>query len=131
MHGLKPKDFDYSILKKVLKEVNKHASDKQHVVLISTVLPGTIREQLLPLVPRCTFIYNPYLIAMGTVKEDFKSPEMVLIGTENGLDKETKLVRNLLTFYIRCTDLGGIENTDNESTLLDEMEFYKFVLRNL
>ena len=65
-------------------------------------------------------MYNPYLIAMGTVKEDFKSPEMVLVGTENGLDKETKLVRNLLTFYIRCTDLGGIENTDNESALLDE-----------
>lgn len=117
---LKPKDFDYTILKKVLKEVNKYASDKQHVVLISTVLPGTIREQLIPLVPKCTFMYNPYLIAMGTVKEDFKSPEMVLVGTENGLDKESKLVRNLLTFYIRCTDLGGIENTDNNSALLDE-----------
>ncbi len=97
---LEPKDFDYTILKEVLTEVNKYASSHQQVVLISTVLPGTIREQLLPLVPNCTLIYNPYLIAMGTVKDDFRNPEMIMIGTENGLSTDNILFRSLLQIYL-------------------------------
>ena len=100
---LEPKDFDYSIVKEVLTEINKHASSHQHVVLISTVLPGTIREQLLPLVPKCTFFYNPYLIAMGTVKEDFRNPEMIMIGTENGVSSEDVILKSLRRFYLTCT----------------------------
>ena len=109
---LEPKDFDYTILKEVLIEVNKYASSHQQVVLISTVLPGTIREQLLPLVPNCTLIYNPYLIAMGTVKEDFKNPEMIMIGTENGLSTDNILFKSLLRLYLSCTE---IINDDNKS----------------
>ena len=97
---LEPKDFDYTILKKVLTEVNKYASSHQQVVLISTVLPGTIREQLLPLVPKCTFIYNPYLIAMGTVKEDFRNPEMIMIGTENGVSSTDNILFKSLRNFI-------------------------------
>ena len=102
---LEPKDFDYSIVKEVLTEVNKYASFNQQIILISTVLPGTIREQLLPLVPNCTLIYNPYLIAMGTVKEDFKNPEMIMVGTENGLTVDNILFRSLLKFYCSCVDM--------------------------
>src|SRR6056300_1424242 len=36
---LPPKDFDYTIVQNVLKEVNKYATREQLVVLISTVLP--------------------------------------------------------------------------------------------
>jgi hypothetical protein len=53
-------------------------------VLISTVLPGTIRKEFIPLCTNFRFIYNPYLIAMGTVKEDMIKPEMIIIGTEDG-----------------------------------------------
>ena len=81
---LKPKDFDYSIVKSVLKEINKHTTKEQLVVLISTVLPGTTRREFIPLVENYRFIYNPYLIAMGTVKEDMVKPEMIIIGTEDG-----------------------------------------------
>ena len=102
---LEPKDFDYTILKKVLSEVNKYASSNKQVVLISTVLPGTIREQLLSLVPNCTFFYNPYLIAMGTVKEDFRKPEMIMIGTENGLSIDDVIFKSLLRFYLSCTHI--------------------------
>ena len=62
------KDFDYTIVKNILQEVNKHVNKKQIVVLISTVLPGTVRRELRPLISNARFIYNPYLIAMGTVK---------------------------------------------------------------
>jgi UDPglucose 6-dehydrogenase len=81
---LEPKDFDYSIVKSVLKEINKHTTKEQLVVLISTVLPGTTRREFIPLVENYRFIYNPYLIAMGTVKQDMVKPEMIIIGTEDG-----------------------------------------------
>jgi UDPglucose 6-dehydrogenase len=81
---LEPKDFDYSIVKSVLKEINEYTTKEQLVVLISTVLPGTTRREFIPLVKNYRFIYNPYLIAMGTVKEDMVRPEMLIIGTEDG-----------------------------------------------
>jgi UDPglucose 6-dehydrogenase len=81
---LEPKDFDYSIVKSVLEEINQYTTKEQLVVLISTVLPGTTRREFIPLVKNYRFIYNPYLIAMGTVKEDMVKPEMLIIGTEDG-----------------------------------------------
>jgi UDPglucose 6-dehydrogenase len=81
---LEPKDFDYSIVKSVLQKINQYTTKEQLVVLISTVLPGTTRREFVPLVKNYRFIYNPYLIAMGTVKEDMVRPEMLIIGTEDG-----------------------------------------------
>jgi UDP-glucose 6-dehydrogenase len=55
------------------------------VVLISTVLPGTTRKHFVPLLDAThQFLYNPYLIAMGSVKWDMVNPEMIMIGTEDG-----------------------------------------------
>jgi UDPglucose 6-dehydrogenase len=48
------------------------------------VLPGTIRRQIAPHLTRANLVYNPYLIAMGTVKADFLLPEMIIVGTEHG-----------------------------------------------
>ena len=41
---LPPKDFDYSIVKQVLRDINEFTTKEQLVVLISTVLPGTTRR---------------------------------------------------------------------------------------
>jgi UDPglucose 6-dehydrogenase len=78
------KDFDYSIVQDVLTEIDKHVNNNQLVVLISTVLPGTVREHLRPCITNARFIYNPYLIAMGSVKWDMVNPECLIIGTEDG-----------------------------------------------
>jgi len=94
---LENKDFNYDIVKEVLTEVNKHVSKDQLIVLISTVLPGTIRREFIDLIPNGRFIYNPYLIAMGTVKWDMVNPEMIIIGTEDG--SETGDAKLLLDFY--------------------------------
>jgi UDPglucose 6-dehydrogenase len=91
------KDFDYTVVKNVLREVNAVANKHQLVVLISTVLPGTTRRELIPLIPNARFVYNPYLIAMGTVKWDMVNPEMVMIGTEDG--NETGDANQLVDFY--------------------------------
>lgn len=81
---LSPKDFNYDIVKGVMAEANKHMTKDQLLVLISTVLPGTTRREFIPLVTNTRFIYNPYLIAMGSVAWDMVNPEMVMIGTEDG-----------------------------------------------
>ena len=94
---LTPKDFNYDIVTSVLQEANKYMNKDQLLVLISTVLPGTVRKQLVTLVPNTRFIYNPYLIAMGSVAWDMVNPEMVMIGTEDG--SETGDAKELVDFY--------------------------------
>ena len=91
------KDFDYTIVKNVLKEIDAWASPDQLIVLISTVLPGTVRRELEPCITNARFIYNPYLIAMGSVEWDMVNPEMVIIGTRDG--SETTDARELIDFY--------------------------------
>lgn len=80
------RDFDYSTVKEVLSQLNKFYT--KTVVLISTVLPGTIARELLPLCKNFHLVYNPYLIAMGTVTEDFFDPEMIILGNDDGLLEE-------------------------------------------
>ena len=94
---LEPKDFNYNIVKNILEEINQYTTKEQLVVLISTVLPGTTRREFIPLVKNYRFIYNPYLIAMGTVKHDMVNPEMIIIGTEDGT--ETGDAKLLTEFY--------------------------------
>lgn len=94
---LTPKDFDYSIVKSCLSEANKYMNKDQLLVLISTVLPGTTRREFIDLVPDTRFVYNPYLIAMGSVAWDMVNPEMIMIGTRDGT--ETGDARQLIDFY--------------------------------
>jgi UDPglucose 6-dehydrogenase len=91
------KDFDYTIVKDVLKQIDVWAHPNQLVVLISTVLPGTVRRELRNCITVPRFIYNPYLIAMGSVEWDMVNPEMVIIGTEDG--SETTDAKQLVNFY--------------------------------
>jgi UDPglucose 6-dehydrogenase len=92
---LEPRDFDYSILRSVVKECNLLMNKGQLLVIISTVLPGTIRREIAPLTNNTNIVYNPYLIAMGTVKQDFLDPEMIMIGTEQGqINWQTAMLQN-------------------------------------
>ena len=80
-------DFDYTYLKKGIKdlsdEIEKQGEDKI-VIVISTVLPGTIRREIKPLLGEHTKLcYNPFFIAMGTTMRDFLKPEIVLFGVED------------------------------------------------
>jgi len=82
---LEPKDFGRDAVIDAINNVNKYATTPKKVVLISTVLPGTTRKHFYPLLDKKhQFLYNPYLIAMGSVKRDMVNPEMIMIGTEDG-----------------------------------------------
>ena len=94
---LAPKDFNYSTVTNCITEANRYMNKNQLLVLISTVLPGTTRKEFVPLISNTRFVYNPYLIAMGSVAWDMVNPEMVMIGTEDG--SETGDAKQLVDFY--------------------------------
>ena len=95
--NLPNKDFDYSQVQAVLTEIDAWAGPEQLIVLISTVLPGTVRRELRDCLTHARFVYNPYLIAMGSVAWDMVNPEMIIIGTEDG--SETGDAKLLTDFY--------------------------------
>jgi UDPglucose 6-dehydrogenase len=110
---LPSKDFNYDIVKNVLEQIKDIESDSV-IVLISTVLPGTIRREFLHLIDPKRFIYNPYLIAMGTITEDMKNPEMIIIGSDK---TDTVKLKELYT------SLSG--NVRFEEGTFDEAEAIK------
>jgi len=82
---MRPMDFGHDAVIDAIKNINRYATSSKKVVLISTVLPGTTRRHFVPLLDQQhQFLYNPYLIAMGSVKWDMVNPEMIMIGTEDG-----------------------------------------------
>jgi len=92
----------------VLRGCNKHMGSNQTLVLISTVLPGTIRRELAEVVQGVGLIYNPYLIAMGTVAQDMLNPEMIMIGSDKGTENVKTL--QLEAFYQQiCENMPRIE----------------------
>ena len=80
-------DFDYTYLKSGMEvlsnEIKLQGVDKI-VIIISTVLPGTIRREIKPLLnDNVKLCYNPFFIAMGTTIKDFTQPEFVLFGVDD------------------------------------------------
>lgn len=80
-------DFDYTWLRQGVAEL-ADAIDKQDeekvVIIISTVLPGTIEREIKPILnDKVKLCYNPFFIAMGTVISDFTDPEFVLFGVDD------------------------------------------------
>ena len=104
------KDFNYDAVKKVLAKCNDNMTQEQTLVLISTVLPGTIRREFAPLMTNTKLLYNPYLIAMGTVADDMINPEMIMIGTRKGIYQTAHKAQQLESFYgVVCKDFPRVE----------------------
>jgi len=98
------KDFNYSYLIQAMREISEVATrlrKRVPVLVISTVLPGTMRSKVLPVVDTewVKVCYNPFFIAMGTTMEDFLNPEFVLFGVEDPWAHEMGI-----KFYETITD---------------------------
>ena len=80
-------DFDYTFLKNAsieLSEEIKKQNLEKTVIIISTVLPGTIAREIKPLLNnQVKLCYNPFFIAMGTTMHDYLNPEFILFGVED------------------------------------------------
>jgi UDPglucose 6-dehydrogenase len=95
---MQPRDFIHEAVQESLIKINHYATSPKKVVLISTVLPGTTRQRFAGLLNKQHhFLYNPYLIAMGSVKWDMVNPEMIMIGTEDG--NPNTLANELIELY--------------------------------
>ena len=121
-------DFDYSYLKDVVVKINdylfKNIDKNLDIVIISTVLPGTIRSQILPLLTSIrdgvNLFYNPYFIAMGTTIHDFLNPEFILIGRVS--EDSSRLVSIYKTF-LSCP----IVEIELESAELTKVAYNTFI----
>lgn len=77
-------DFDYSYLTSACKELFGLLERPTIVAIISTVLPGTIEREVMPLLnDNVRLVYTPQFIAMGTTVRDFLHPEFTLIGVDD------------------------------------------------
>lgn len=97
------RDFDYKALIGATEQV-VNALPEDHtkwpvLAVISTVLPGTIRRDIVPLLPEMLdFVYCPFFAAMGTVVRDVLDPEFVLAGVldnEKPPERFTRLFNSL------------------------------------
>lgn len=81
-----PREFEYAFLVNAVRAVCRAAWEQRKsitLVVVSTVLPGTFDRYLRPLLHEyVTPVYHPFFIAMGTVVQDFRFPEMTLFGAD-------------------------------------------------
>ncbi len=75
-------DFDYRPLLKAVGDLVAVADRPMEIGIISTVLPGTVRRLVLPLLGDHRLVYCPQFVAMGQVASDLFGPEFVLIGRD-------------------------------------------------
>ena len=113
-------DFNYDYLVSGIKELNekieKQGKDKT-VIIISTVLPGTISRLIKPVLgTHLKLCYNPFFIAMGTTINDFLNSEIILFGVDDeGAAKQAE------KFY------KTINNSPFYKTTLENAELIKVV----
>ena len=113
----KREDFDYTFLKKGIKDLSEeiwYQQAKKVVIIISTVLPGTIRREIKPIIesnPYFKLCYNPFFIAMGTTMRDFLHPEFVLFGHDDdwALDKSEKFYKTITHASVYKTTVENAE----------------------
>ncbi len=85
------RDFEYAYLVQACRDVfaNTHSVDPKTVVIVSTVLPGTVKRLISPMKPEhVKLLYSPHFIAMGTTVNDYKNPEFFLIGADKESDAD-------------------------------------------
>lgn len=82
------RDFEYGYLVQAVRDVAREALYRHRsvtLVVVSTVLPGTTGRELRPhLNPYTRLVYSPQFIAMGSTIYDFRNPEFLLMGSDDG-----------------------------------------------
>lgn len=126
-------DFDYSFLQKSISEISNILDEIQEnriIVIISTVLPGTIRKYIFPhMSDHVKLCYNPFFIAMGTTIPDFLNPEFVLFGVydEDAAKKAEELYK---TLHNRPFYKTSIENAEAIKVLYNTFISTKISIAN-
>ena len=98
-------DIDLSSIKTTAEHIGSHLKKKPHwhlVVVKSTVLPGTTKEIILPLLEKYSgkkagkdfgLATNPEFLREGVAVEDFLNPDRIIIGADD--TKSSTTLQNL------------------------------------
>lgn len=118
-------DFDYTWLINSIKQISEileQTKQKKIITIISTVLPGTLRKYIFPVMSEyISLCYNPFFIAMGTVVYDFYNPEFILLGQAN---KEAE--NKVIDFYKTITN-APVFSTTLENAELIKVSYNTFI----
>lgn len=119
-------DFDYSFLKQAISDMAPYLKKGTIITVISTCLPGTMRREIMPLLPpKVSLVYNPFFIAMGTVMRDFLNPEFVLMGSD-----DATALRKMEAFYLTVTS-APVRPMSIESAELTKVAYNTFISMKL
>lgn len=126
-------DFDYTWLINCMKDLSMRINEKKVnkiVSIISTVLPGTLRRDILPITSSyIKLCYNPYFIAMGSVVRDFYHPEFILLGTID-IEAENK-VKEFYKTITKCDVYAcSLENAEMIKVSYNTFITTKIVMAN-
>lgn len=123
-------DFNYFWLRTAVADVAEAAQELEKsviLVVISTVLPGTMHREIYPLLnERTQIIYNPFFIAMGTTIRDFLTPEFILLGSDQATGSVPSAMDGLLEFYRTITDASWF-HTDIRTAELIKVAYNTFI----
>jgi UDPglucose 6-dehydrogenase len=120
-------DFDYTFLKRAIQDlvgVSRYLQRNITLAVISTVLPGTMKREVEPLLSeRVSLVYNPSFIAMGSTIRDFLDPEFVLLGGD--ADERARLIQVYCEVFQKGSDIGPYEGPRFYETSIPNAELIK------
>ncbi len=106
-------NFSLDHVLSVMGNVGPLLDERKLVVLVSTVLPGSCENEIVPALERASrvpvgFCYNPSFIALGSVVRDLLNPRFVLIGQrdERSGDLLSSFYRGLVGGYVPVARMG-------------------------
>ncbi len=92
-------------IKSICDRLNIGNKKKHHIILSSTVMPGSIKDTFIPLIKSLTecdvtFNYVPDFVAIGKVIDDFEEPDFLLIGgeTKKSINDTRRMYKHIMKF---------------------------------
>lgn len=119
-------DFDYTHLTDAVRALAECGPARPPLMIVSTVLPGTIEREILPLWNGLV-VYNPFFIAMGEEVDDFLHPEFVLFGVPPLSQELQETVADLARLYVSLGVMGPFFALDYREAELAKMAYNTFI----
>ncbi len=126
--------FSVDTVRAVAQEIGealKAKKDYHVVVLVSTVLPGDSREQIIPVLERASgkkcgpgfgYVYSPSLIAIGDILRNLEKPDLLFVGAY-----DTRSEKVLSDIYRRVYKTPNLRPMSIESAELAKIALNSYV----
>tara|TARA_R110002020_G_scaffold172623_5_gene362971 strand:+ start:4965 stop:6299 length:1335 start_codon:yes stop_codon:yes gene_type:complete len=131
-----------NVIKDLCAELVKSSKRYHLFILSSTVMPGEIRNKLIPMIEELTdrelnkgfgFSYVPDIVKLGSVIEDFENPDVVIIGgsDEYSTNVTHQLYKNIPTnnppISVMTLEEAEVSKVTLNAYLVSKISFANFV----